>query len=107
METQAKMEKDWSQAASKAIQASHGLPLSAAIEQLLVVEKQSRTSADLASNSLVLLHIVDLCFNSADYKALNEQVVALAKKRALLKQVSYPLLLFLSNSPSSFVCHLT
>ena len=43
-------------------------------------------SADLASNSKVLLQIVGLCYKAKDFKLLNENIVLLAKKRALLKQ---------------------
>jgi 26S proteasome regulatory subunit N5 len=50
------------------------------------LEKQTRTSADLSSNTKIISHIVELCFVSKDYKALNEQVVVLMKKRGLLKQ---------------------
>lgn len=61
--------------------------LTEALDQLNVLEKQTRTSADLSSNSKVLLHIVRLCYSAKDYKQLAEQIASLSKKRALLKQV--------------------
>ncbi|KAJ3320022.1 26S proteasome non-ATPase regulatory subunit 12 [Boothiomyces sp. JEL0866] len=84
-----KMEKDWSVEAAEVIAKSTALAktsLGQAIEQLSLIEKQTRTSADLASNTKVLLAIVELTYQAKDYKLLNENIVLLTKKRALLKQ---------------------
>ncbi|KAJ3369448.1 26S proteasome non-ATPase regulatory subunit 12 [Kappamyces sp. JEL0680] len=65
-----KMEKDWS------------------VEVAAALEKTSELarSADLASNTKVLVQIVSLCYQQRDFKLLNENIVLLSKKRALLKQ---------------------
>ncbi|KAI8924944.1 hypothetical protein BC831DRAFT_463209 [Entophlyctis helioformis] len=85
-----KMTQDWSAAADTLLPETEKLAkagkLSEAIEQLLVLEKQTRTSADLASNSRVLLQIIGLAYRAKDWKLLNENIVVLSKKRALLKQ---------------------
>ncbi|KAJ3270195.1 26S proteasome non-ATPase regulatory subunit 12 [Terramyces sp. JEL0728] len=83
------MEKDWSVEAAEVIAKSTALAktnLGQSIEQLSLIEKQTRTSADLASNTKVLLAIVELTYQAKDYKLLNENIVLLTKKRALLKQ---------------------
>jgi 26S proteasome regulatory subunit N5 len=46
----------------------------------------NKKSADLASNSRVLVHILKLCFSAKDYKLLNEHITLLSKKHGLLKQ---------------------
>ncbi|KAL2911978.1 proteasome regulatory particle subunit [Polyrhizophydium stewartii] len=85
-----KMEKDWSSVVDTQLPETEKLAksgkLGEAIEQLMVLEKQTRTSADLASNSRVLLHIISLAYNAKDWKQLNESITVLSKKRALLKQ---------------------
>lgn len=43
-------------------------------------------SADLASNTRVLIHILTLCFAAKDFKLLNEHIALLSKKHGLLKQ---------------------
>jgi 26S proteasome regulatory subunit N5 len=43
-------------------------------------------SADLSSNTKILLQIVQLCYKEKDFKLLNENIALLTKKRALLKQ---------------------
>ncbi|KAI9143373.1 PCI domain-containing protein [Paraphysoderma sedebokerense] len=60
--------------------------LNEALEQLMVLEKQTRNGADLASNTRVLIHIIKLCYESKNLKALNENIVVLSKKHGALKQ---------------------
>ncbi|KAJ8331829.1 proteasome regulatory particle subunit [Batrachochytrium dendrobatidis] len=85
-----KMEKDWSSIVDIQLPEADVLlkagKLSDAIEQLMVLEKQTRTSADLSSNSRVLLHIIGMAYAAKDWKHLNENIIVLSKKRALLKQ---------------------
>ncbi|KAJ2993834.1 26S proteasome non-ATPase regulatory subunit 12 [Globomyces sp. JEL0801] len=80
------MEKDWSKEVAEGIQKSNNAPLLTSLDQLALLEKHSRTSADLASNTKVLLQIIHLCYKAKDFKLLNENIVLLSKKRALLKQ---------------------
>ncbi|GLT41296.1 hypothetical protein SLA2020_153710 [Shorea laevis] len=60
--------------------------LEAAIEQLLNVEKQMRLTGDVTSTTKAVINILQLCFEAKDWKALNEQIVNLSKKRGQLKQ---------------------
>ncbi|CAG8767048.1 12696_t:CDS:2, partial [Acaulospora colombiana] len=57
-----------------------------ALEQLLALEKQTRQAADLTSSTRVLIHIVKLCYQSGDWKLLNEYVILLSKKHGQLRQ---------------------
>jgi len=41
----------------------------------------------MESNTKILNHIIQLCFNAKEYKLLNEQIVLLSKKHGLLKTV--------------------
>ena len=61
--------------------------LSQAIEQLLALEKQTRTGGDAISNGRVLVQIVSLCFKAKDFKQLNEHIAVLSKKHGFLKLV--------------------
>ena len=45
-------------------------------------------AADMHSTSRVLVCIVQLCFKSKDWNALNEHIVILTKRRSQLKQVN-------------------
>ncbi|RIB22313.1 hypothetical protein C2G38_2243367 [Gigaspora rosea] len=65
--------------------AKQGL-LHQALEQLLALEKQTRQAADLSSSTRVLIHIVKLCYQSGNWKLLNEHVILLSKKHGQLKQ---------------------
>ncbi|KAG9301563.1 hypothetical protein G9A89_003198 [Geosiphon pyriformis] len=60
--------------------------LKQALEQLLVLEKQTRQAGDLTSTTRVLSHIVKLCHNAGDWKLLNEYVILLSKKHGQIKQ---------------------
>ncbi|ODQ79956.1 hypothetical protein BABINDRAFT_161619 [Babjeviella inositovora NRRL Y-12698] len=56
-----------------------------ALDKLLLLEKQTRQSSDLASSKRVLLKIVQLLVANNDWELLNEQVTLLAKKHGQLK----------------------
>lgn len=57
-----------------------------ALEQLLSLEKQTRTGADMISTGRVLVTIVQICKDANDWSALNEHITLLAKRRSQLKQ---------------------
>ena len=57
-----------------------------ALEQLLALEKLTRTGADTFSTSRILVAIVDICFEAKDYKLLNEYIVLLTKRRGQIKK---------------------
>ncbi|XP_034936172.1 26S proteasome non-ATPase regulatory subunit 12 [Chelonus insularis] len=57
-----------------------------ALDQLLALEKQTRTSPDMPSTSRVLVAIVEICFEAKNWGALNEHIVLLSKRRSQLKQ---------------------
>jgi len=84
-----KPEKDYSKEADKQIADAEALAktdLHAAVDKLALLEKQTRQSSDLASTSRVLIAIVTLCKNAADWQLLNEQTLVLSKKHSQLKQ---------------------
>ncbi|KAG6768335.1 hypothetical protein POTOM_027243 [Populus tomentosa] len=60
--------------------------LEAAIEQLQNVEKQMRLAGDVAGTKKAVTEILQLCFEAKDWKALNDQIILLSKKRGQLKQ---------------------
>lgn len=55
-------------------------------EQLLVLEKQTRSAADLASSTRVLKKFIQLTFEAQDWKLMQEYIVLLSKKHGQLKQ---------------------
>jgi len=55
----------------------------------------------MESNTKILNHIIQLCFNAKEYKLLNEQIVLLSKKHGLLKTVKRKILSL--NSIISFI----
>eukprot|EP01127_Copromyxa_protea_P012018 TRINITY_DN308_c0_g2_i1.p1 TRINITY_DN308_c0_g2~~TRINITY_DN308_c0_g2_i1.p1 ORF type:complete len:437 (+),score=117.79 TRINITY_DN308_c0_g2_i1:534-1844(+) len=57
-----------------------------ALEGLLMLEKKTRQGGDGSSLSKVLIAIVEICHASKEYKVLNENLVALSKRRGLLKE---------------------
>ncbi|CAD6241392.1 GSCOCG00002718001-RA-CDS [Cotesia congregata] len=57
-----------------------------ALDQLLILEKLTRTGADMISTSRVLVAIVEICFEAKNWAALNEHIVLLSKRRSQLKQ---------------------
>jgi 26S proteasome regulatory subunit N5 len=56
------------------------------IENLLIREKQARNEGDAVATGKILVEIIDLCFERKDFKALNENLVLLSKRRGQLKQ---------------------
>ncbi|GLT75185.1 hypothetical protein SLA2020_469270 [Shorea laevis] len=60
--------------------------LEAAIEKLLNEEKQMRLAGDVTGTRKAVTDILQLCFEAKDWKALNEQILNLSKKRGQLKQ---------------------
>lgn len=52
----------------------------------MTLEKQTRTGADTHSTGRILVAIARLCFESKDFKALNEHIVLLTKRRSQIKQ---------------------
>lgn len=52
-----------------------------ALDQLLTLEKQTRTGADMVSTSRVLVAIVQICFDAKDWVTLNDHIALLAKRR--------------------------
>jgi len=84
-----KPDKDFSKEVDSQLPEAQALSKSnllAAIEKLSSLEKQTRQASDLASTSRLLVGIVTLCKDRADWKQLNEQVIALSKKHGQLKQ---------------------
>lgn len=85
-----KIIKDWSVEVQVILKETTELAqnsrLTEALEQLFIIEKQTRTSADLSSNTKILVQIISLCYHQNEFKLLNENIVLLSKKRALLKQ---------------------
>ncbi|XP_013143060.1 PREDICTED: 26S proteasome non-ATPase regulatory subunit 12 [Papilio polytes] len=57
-----------------------------AIDQLLALEKQTRTGADMASTARILVTIVQIWFEAKNWPALNDHIVLLSKRRSQLKQ---------------------
>lgn len=57
-----------------------------ALDQLLALEKLTRTGADMPSTSRVLVAIVEICLEAKNYSALNEHIIMLSKRRSQLKQ---------------------
>ncbi|KOB70961.1 Proteasome 26S non-ATPase subunit 12 [Operophtera brumata] len=52
-----------------------------AIDQLLALEKQTRTGADMVSTSRILVAIVQICYEAKNWSALNDHIVLLSKRR--------------------------
>lgn len=85
-----KMEKDYSvegvEKLAKARELAGQAKLDEAIDQVLLpFEKQTRLAADMATTSLVLECIVELCFTAQRWQYLNDNMTLLAKKRSLIK----------------------
>ncbi|KAF7549771.1 hypothetical protein G7Z17_g6159 [Cylindrodendrum hubeiense] len=85
-----KPEKDFSKEVDKQLPEAEKLAadnnLQGAIEKLIALEKQTRQASDLASTSRVLVAIVTLCKNAADWSLMNDQTLVLSKKHSQLKQ---------------------
>ncbi|KAJ3217580.1 26S proteasome non-ATPase regulatory subunit 12 [Dinochytrium kinnereticum] len=89
MAEEPKMLLDLSAAADTAILEAENLvkagKMNDALDCLLACEKQTRTSADVASNTRILLSIINISFDAKDWKGLGERITLLAKKHGLLK----------------------
>ncbi|GJJ74681.1 26S proteasome regulatory subunit N5 [Entomortierella parvispora] len=89
-EQQHKMEKDCSAIVDAQLPQIDSLAqsgqLTKALEQLLVLEKQTRSSADLASSTRVLIKFIRLTFEAKDWSLMQEYIVLLSKKHGQLKQ---------------------
>lgn len=85
-----KMEVDYSSTCDEKIPECQKLAKSGklhdALEQLLALEKQTRTGADMISTGRVLVAIVQICKEAKNWAALNEHIVLLTKRRSQLKQ---------------------
>ncbi|KAI9164403.1 proteasome regulatory particle subunit [Blastocladiella emersonii ATCC 22665] len=85
-----KLEKDYAPICDAELPKAEELALSGrlaeALEQLNVLERQTRNGGDMLSNARVLVHIVRLCFRTNNLALLNENIVALSKKHGALKQ---------------------
>ncbi|KOX79230.1 26S proteasome non-ATPase regulatory subunit 12, partial [Melipona quadrifasciata] len=57
-----------------------------ALDQLLALEKLTRTSADMRSTSRILVAIVQICLDAKNWALLNEHIVLLSKRRSQLKR---------------------
>jgi len=88
--TLVKMEVDYSAEVDKAIPEMQSLAaagkLTEALDQLYVLEKQTRTAADAVSTGRILVCVVELCHDKKDWDLLNENILTLSKKRSQLKQ---------------------
>jgi 26S proteasome regulatory subunit N5 len=56
---------------------------------------------DAVATGKILVEIIDLCFEKKDFKALNENLVLLSKRRGQLKQVYHRIIKPLVNYPQS------
>ncbi|KAH3764933.1 26S proteasome non-ATPase regulatory subunit 12 [Pelomyxa schiedti] len=61
--------------------------LAKAVERLLLLEKHARNAEDVTQTSKVALAIVSLCWEVRDFKALNDNLLLLSKRRGQLKTV--------------------
>lgn len=57
----------------------------AAVDKLLLLEKQTRQASDLASSKRIMVKLVDLLATKKDWDLLEEQMILLAKKHGQLK----------------------
>ncbi|KAI6179318.1 PCI domain-containing protein [Aphelenchoides besseyi] len=83
-----KMEVDYAPQVDEALPKADQLAktnVSSAIDSLVLLEKQSRLGADMRSNSRILRHMVKLAFEAKNWNLLNETIVTMSKKRALIK----------------------
>ncbi|KAF7302732.1 hypothetical protein HMN09_00908100 [Mycena chlorophos] len=84
-----KQEKDFTTEVDAALPQAAALAkegkLEPALDQLLVLEKQTRNAADLASTSRLAKAIVQHCYDARNYDLLNANVSLLSKKHGQLK----------------------
>ncbi|XP_050298178.1 26S proteasome non-ATPase regulatory subunit 12 [Anthonomus grandis grandis] len=85
-----KMEVDYSSTCDEKIPECQKLAKSGkihdALEQLLTLEKQTRTGADMISTGRVLVAICQICKEAKNWALLNENIIMLTKRRSQLKQ---------------------
>ncbi|KAI0125381.1 PCI domain-containing protein [Xylariales sp. AK1849] len=84
-----KADKDFTKEADKQIPEAEKLAkndVTAAVEKLSVLEKQTRQASDLPSTSRVLVAIITICKEAGNWSLLNDQVLVLSKKHSQLKQ---------------------
>lgn len=85
-----KMEVDYSSTCDEKIPECQKLAragkLHDALDNLLSLEKQTRTGADMISTGRVLVAIVQICFEAKNWSMLNEHISLLTKRRSQLKQ---------------------
>jgi len=83
------MEVDYSSTCDDAIPAAEKLAqqgkVSDAVENLMSLEKQTRTGGDAHSTSRVLVALVEICFKAGKWEMLNETIILLTKKRSQIK----------------------
>jgi 26S proteasome regulatory subunit N5 len=73
-----------------------------AVENLLVLEKQTRQAEDHISTGKLAVCIVTLCYEAGDWKQLNHYLQVLAKRRGQLKPVRQLLFFFFSTFLNKF-----
>ncbi|KAF2435634.1 proteasome regulatory particle subunit [Tothia fuscella] len=102
-----KADKDFTKEVDKVLPEAQEVAKSnvtAAIEKVLVLEKQTRQASDLPSTSRLLIGIVTICKDSGDWGLLNEHVLLLSKKHGQLKQATTKMvqvvMAFLDEAPN-------
>jgi hypothetical protein len=63
--------------------------LDAALEELLKLEKEARSTADAPRIQRVVVAIVQLCYEARAWKTLIKQILFLSQRPNQLKQVSF------------------
>lgn len=58
----------------------------AAVEKLLLLEKQTRQASDLASSKRIMVKLADLLADKKDWDLIKENIIILSKKHAQLKE---------------------
>ncbi|KAK9451060.1 uncharacterized protein V1518DRAFT_412433 [Limtongia smithiae] len=84
-----KAEKDYSEIVAEELPKIDELAktdIQAAVERLLVLEKQTRQAADLPSTEKLLIKIITMFKDANDWKQMNEYIQLLSKKHGQLKQ---------------------
>jgi 26S proteasome regulatory subunit N5 len=64
------------------------LPLPQALERLTALEKQTRQASDAISTKRILVQVVQICAQSNEWDALNDNILAFSKKHGQLKAAS-------------------
>ncbi|KAI1853933.1 hypothetical protein JX265_012618 [Neoarthrinium moseri] len=102
-----KPEKDFTKEVDKQIPEAEKLAkndVTAAVDKLTVLEKQTRQASDLASTSRVLIAICKICKDAGNWSLLNDQVLVLSKKHGQLKQaitkMVQTVMTFLDDTPN-------